>query len=129
MSKNTNGILYVVRLGRGTARSDAVVVVYLQLARDAKRVYATAVDARANNEGFRLEGAVYPTNGQQIELFKETLERAKIDPDDVDYVESSACGDQVTEKRTRLLYADSSTASLYEFRRSTGHRRILWPFD
>lgn len=69
---------------------------YLQLAKDAKRVYASAVDVRANNEGFRLEGAIYPSNGQQIELFKEVLERAKIDPDDVDYMESSACGYQVT---------------------------------
>jgi len=84
------------------ARSDAVVIVYLQLAKDAKRVYASAVDARANNEGFRLEGAIYPTNGQQIELFKEVLERTKINPDDVDYIESSACGDQVT--LTRLYF-------------------------
>lgn len=81
--------------GLGTARSDAVVVVYMQLAKNAKRVYATAVTARTNNEGFRLEGSIYPTNGQQIELFKEVLDLANVNPDDVDYIESSACGDQV----------------------------------
>lgn len=68
---------------------------YLQRAKNAKRIYATAVSARTNTEGFRLEGAIYPTNVQQIELFKEVLDIAKIRPADVDYVESSACGDQV----------------------------------
>lgn len=67
----------------------------MQRAKDAKRVYATAVNARTNNEGFRLEGAIYPTNHQQIELFKEVLDVAKISPSDIDYMESSACGDQV----------------------------------
>ncbi|XP_022181593.1 fatty acid synthase-like [Myzus persicae] len=81
--------------GQGTARSDAVVIVYMQRAKNAKRVYATAVSARTNTEGFRLEGAIYPTNVQQIELFKEVLDIAKISPADVDYVESSACGDQL----------------------------------
>lgn len=81
--------------GQGTARSDAVVIAYLQLAKNAKRVYATAVSARTNTEGFRLEGAIYPTNGQQIELFREVLDIAKVNPTDVDYIESSACGDQV----------------------------------
>lgn len=81
--------------GQGTARSDAVVIVYLQKAKDAKRVYATAVSARSNTEGFRLEGPIYPTNTQQIELFREALDIAKISPTDVDYIESSACGDQL----------------------------------
>lgn len=81
--------------GQGTARSDAVVIAYLQHAKNAKRVYATAVNARTNNEGFRLEGAIYPTNTQQIELFREVLDMAKVSPADVDYIESSACGDQV----------------------------------
>jgi len=69
--------------------------VYLQKAKDAKRVYATAVSARSNTEGFRLEGPIYPTNNQQIELFRESLDIAKISPADVDYIESSACGDPV----------------------------------
>nr|WJN62148.1 fatty acid synthase 1 [Rhopalosiphum padi] len=81
--------------GQGTARSDAVVIAYLQHAKNAKRVYATAVNARTNNEGFRLEGAIYPTNTQQIELFREVLDMAKVSPADVDYIESSACGDQL----------------------------------
>lgn len=68
---------------------------YLQRAKNAKRVYAQAVYARTNNEGFRLEGVNYPTNGQQIELFKEVLENSKVNANDVDYIESSACGDQV----------------------------------
>ncbi|XP_025202473.1 fatty acid synthase-like [Melanaphis sacchari] len=81
--------------GQGTARSDAVVIAYLQHAKNAKRVYATAVSARTNTEGFRLEGAIYPSNTQQIELFREALDIAKINPTDVDYIESSACGDQL----------------------------------
>lgn len=88
-------VLINISLGQGTARSDAIVIVYMQLAKDAKRVYATAVSARTNNEGFRLEGAIYPTNNQQIELFKEVLEISQVNGDDIDYVESSACGDQV----------------------------------
>lgn len=67
----------------------------MQLAKNAKRIYATAVNARTNNEGFRLEGSIYPTNKQQIELFKEVLELANVNANDVDYIESSACGDQV----------------------------------
>lgn len=85
----------ILCIGQGSTRSDAVVVMYLTLAKNAKRVYATAVNACTNAEGFRLEGAIYPSNGQQIELFKEVLENANLKPDDVDYVESSACGDQV----------------------------------
>lgn len=71
----------------------------MQRAKDAKRVYATAVSARTNCEGFRLEGAAYPTNDQQIELFKEVLEISKVNPNDIDYIESSACGDQVNDLR------------------------------
>lgn len=81
--------------GTGTVRSDAVVIVYMQRAKDAKRVYTTAVNVCTNNEGFRPEGAIYPTNDQQIELFKEVLENAKLKPVDVDYIESSAGGCQV----------------------------------
>lgn len=90
--------------GQGSARSDAVVIMYLQRAKDAKRIYATAVNAATNTEGFRIEGPIYPTNDQQIVLFKEVLENAKIDAQDVDYVESSACGHQVMiTKRNRTL--------------------------
>ncbi|XP_050421854.1 fatty acid synthase-like [Adelges cooleyi] len=80
--------------GQGFARTDAIVTVYLQRAKNAKRVYATALNACANTEGFRLEGATYQSNVQQIELFKEVLGNTKLSPDDVVYVESSACGDQ-----------------------------------
>lgn len=67
----------------------------MQLAKNAKRIYATAVNSRTNNEGFRLEGCIYPTNEQQIELFKEVLELSNVNANDVDYIESSACGLQV----------------------------------
>ncbi|VVC46315.1 Hypothetical protein CINCED_3A018656 [Cinara cedri] len=83
--------------GTGTVRTDAVVIIYMQRAKDAKRVYATAVNACTNNEGFRSEGAIYPTNNQQIELFKEVLENAKLQPADVDYIESSAGGIQLND--------------------------------
>ncbi|XP_050542991.1 fatty acid synthase-like [Daktulosphaira vitifoliae] len=85
--------------GQGYVRSDAIVVLYLQRARDAKRVYATALNACANTEGFRLEGAIHPSNVAQMKLYKEVLDNAHVSPADVDYVESNACGDQLKDSQ------------------------------
>lgn len=102
-------------LGLGSARTDAIVVVYLQLAKNAKRVYATVANARTNNEGFRLEGCIHPSNEQQIELFKEVLELAKVNPSDVDYIESSACGHQVNSVFIFLLYLNGHSTPYHTF--------------
>ncbi len=48
----------IVILGNGYCRSEAVVAIYLQKEKDAKRVYATVVHSRNNCDGNKKEGKI-----------------------------------------------------------------------
>jgi len=76
-------------------RSDSMTVVYLQKAKNAKRVYATLVHAKTNCDGYKEEGITYPSFEMQKILLKEFYEECGISPAELAYVEAHATGTMV----------------------------------
>ncbi|XP_070169898.1 fatty acid synthase-like [Polyergus mexicanus] len=78
--------------GSGYMRSDAAVVVYLQKAKDARRIYATFVYGKTNCDGFKKEGITFPSLDKQKILLEEFYEECDISPLELSYIEAHATG-------------------------------------
>nr|XP_045622655.1 fatty acid synthase-like [Procambarus clarkii] len=78
--------------GDGYVRSEAAVVIFLQRASDARRVYAHVVHARANTDGNKSEGVTFPSGKVQRELLQEVYNHAGISPLEVSYIEAHGTG-------------------------------------
>ncbi|XP_055593802.1 fatty acid synthase-like [Uranotaenia lowii] len=76
----------------GYSRAEAVCAVYLQKAKDAKRVYAQVVHSKTNCDGFKAEGITYPSGVVQQRLLQEFYDEVGISPTAVDYVEAHSTG-------------------------------------
>ena len=61
----------------GYARSEAVIIVYLQKAKDARRVYATVIHAKTNCDGYKEQGITYPSGPLQQRLLEEFYEECQ----------------------------------------------------
>ncbi|XP_051160333.1 fatty acid synthase-like [Leptopilina boulardi] len=82
----------------GYTRSEATVVLFLQKARDAKRIYAEVKNVsisfgNINNEQFHL----YPTYNSQASLMKTTLKECGLSGKDISYVEADGSGIKVVD--------------------------------
>lgn len=71
-------------------------VVFLQRAADARRVYAHVVHARANTDGNKGEGVTFPSGAVQRQLLEEVYSHAGVSPLDVSYVEAHGTGTKVS---------------------------------
>ncbi|XP_025266599.1 fatty acid synthase-like [Camponotus floridanus] len=78
--------------GTGYMRSDAATVVYLQKAKDAKRIYATFVYGKTNCDGFKEEGITYPSLDKQKLLLEEFYKECNVSPLELSYLEAHATG-------------------------------------
>ncbi|KYN28029.1 Fatty acid synthase [Trachymyrmex cornetzi] len=72
----------------GYSRSETIAVVYLQKAKNAKRIYAICPHAKLNSDGYKEEGITYPSSRMQYTLLKEFYEECKIPTSYLDYVEA-----------------------------------------
>ncbi|KAK7792287.1 hypothetical protein R5R35_011034 [Gryllus longicercus] len=79
----------------GYTRSEAIAAVFLQRANDARRVYATVVNAAVNCDGYKEQGITYPSGQAQAELMRDTCRDAGVDPGSLAYVEAHATGTRV----------------------------------
>lgn len=79
----------------GYTRSEAVSVIFLQKAADAKRVYANFIYSKSNNDGFKKEGITYPSGQLQISLLREFYDDLRMDPSVIDFVEAHSTGTKV----------------------------------
>lgn len=73
-------------------RSDTIGVVYLQKAKNARRIYATIIHAKTNCDGFKEEGITFPSFEKQKILLEELYEECGISPNKLSYVEAHATG-------------------------------------
>ncbi|CAH1398203.1 unnamed protein product [Nezara viridula] len=78
--------------GDGYVRSEAVVSILLQKAKDAKRRYATVVKTGTNCDGRKPEGVTFPSGKAQKELILKVYKEAGINPNDIDYIEAHGTG-------------------------------------
>jgi len=73
-----------------------VCVIFLQKARDAKRVYAKLVHAKTNCDGYKEEGISFPSRLLQTQLMEQFYEECCINPASVDFIEAHATGTKVS---------------------------------
>jgi fatty acid synthase len=69
---------------------------FLQKARDAKRVYAKVVHAKTNCDGYKEEGITFPSHLKQAQLMVQFYEECCINPTSVDFIEAHAPGTKVS---------------------------------
>lgn len=79
----------------GYARSEAASIVFLQKAKNSKRIYATVVHGKTICDGFNEEGITFPSTIVQSNFLKEFYEECKISPLNVSYVEAHGTGSKV----------------------------------
>ena len=82
--------------GDGYARSEAVCIIFLQKAGDAKRVYAKLVHAKTNCDGYKEEGINFPSRLLQTQLMEKFYEECHMTPASVEFIEAHAPGTKVS---------------------------------
>ncbi|XP_049809979.1 fatty acid synthase isoform X1 [Schistocerca nitens] len=92
--------------GNGYVRSEAAVVIYLQKSSQAKRVYATIVNAKTNTDGYKTQGITFPSGEMQKKLVKEVYAEVGLNPSDVSYVEAHGTGTKVGDPQEVNAIAD-----------------------
>ncbi|XP_043471863.1 fatty acid synthase [Leptopilina heterotoma] len=92
--------------GNGYVRSEAAVVIFLQKARNSKRVYATVVNSKTNTDGNKVEGITFPSGAMQNKLMREVYAEVGVDPVDVVYVEAHGTGTKVGDPQEVNSIAD-----------------------
>ncbi|XP_018360096.1 PREDICTED: LOW QUALITY PROTEIN: fatty acid synthase-like [Trachymyrmex cornetzi] len=76
----------------GYSRSETISVVYLQKAKNAKRIYAICPHVKLNSDGYKEEGITYPSSQMQYTLLNEFYKECKIPTSCLDYVEAHGTG-------------------------------------
>lgn len=79
----------------GYSRSETVSVIYLQKAKNAKRIYATCKHIKVNNDGYKEEGITFPSTHMQSVLMAECYKECGISPSYLDYMEAHGTGTKV----------------------------------
>lgn len=73
-------------------RSETVAVVFLQRAKDARRIYASVIHAKTNCDGFKEQGITFPSSEMQKRLFEEFYDECGISPSSIAYLEAHGTG-------------------------------------
>lgn len=76
----------------GFSRADTICVIFLQKMKDSKRIYANLVYSSSNNDGFKKEGASFPSKFMQQRLIEDFYKTLKFDPERVKFVEAHSTG-------------------------------------
>ena len=79
----------------GYCRSDAIVSIFLQKSKDAKRIYARFIHGKKNVDGFKPEGFPFPSRVMQTKLIEQFYKEINLNPNMVDYVEAHSTGTKV----------------------------------
>ncbi|XP_011706509.1 PREDICTED: fatty acid synthase-like, partial [Wasmannia auropunctata] len=72
----------------GYSRAETVSVIYLQKAKNAKRIYAICPHIKLNSDGYKEEGITYPSSFMQSNLLTEFYNECGIPTSCLDYVEA-----------------------------------------
>ncbi|XP_065209089.1 fatty acid synthase-like [Planococcus citri] len=79
----------------GYIKSEAVVSIFLQKRKDARRIYANVIHTTTNCDGFKMEGFSFPSVVQQKHLYEQFYKQINIDPKSISYLEAHGTGTQV----------------------------------
>lgn len=90
----------------GYVRSETVCVVFLQKAKNSRRIYATVMHTKTNCDGFKEQGITYPSGAMQGVLLKEFYEECDIAPERLSYLEAHGTGTKVCTFKWMRLNCD-----------------------
>jgi fatty acid synthase len=76
----------------GYVRAEACVTIFLQRKNEAKRIYATIVNCKANTDGFKKPGLFYPSAEMQSKLMARVCHEVGVNPLSVEYFEAHGTG-------------------------------------
>ncbi|EFA05248.1 Fatty acid synthase-like Protein [Tribolium castaneum] len=79
----------------GYVRSETIACVFLQKAKNSRRIYAQIVGAKINDDGFKSEGLSFPSHKMQGQLLKEIYNECGIVPSRITYMELHGTGTKV----------------------------------
>lgn len=79
----------------GYARSETIAVVYLQKAKDAKRIYASVVYGKTNCDGYKKQGITFPSSEMQGVLMRECYSDCGLSPSCLSYLECHGTGSKI----------------------------------
>ncbi|RLU25189.1 hypothetical protein DMN91_003281 [Ooceraea biroi] len=79
----------------GYMRSETVAVVYLQKAKNAKRIYATMVYAKTNCDGYKEQGITFPSSEMQGTLLQQSYDECGMPVTCLAYMEAHGTGTRV----------------------------------
>ncbi|KAK4878689.1 hypothetical protein RN001_011195 [Aquatica leii] len=81
----------------GFVRSEAVCVVYLQKAKDARRLYSEIIHMKTNTDGYKTTSILHPSSEIQMQLYEEIYAECGVNPAEVAFIECHATGTKVGE--------------------------------
>ncbi|XP_065223454.1 fatty acid synthase-like [Planococcus citri] len=76
----------------GYVRAEAVVVVFLQKRKHARRIYSTIIHSSTNSDGFQVNGTGFPSTKAQINLYQQFYQEINLDPRKISYIEAHGTG-------------------------------------
>ncbi|XP_046964245.1 fatty acid synthase-like [Vanessa cardui] len=76
----------------GYVRSEAIVVCFLQRAKDSRRVYAQVLYTKTNCDGYKEQGITYPSCDAQKLLLREFYEECSVSTTDVEFIDAHGTG-------------------------------------
>jgi len=76
-------------------RSETIAVVYVQKAKDAKRIYAKMVYAKTNCDGYKEQGITFPSSEMQGTLLQEFYDECGMPVNCLAYMEAHGTGTKV----------------------------------
>ncbi|XP_012280372.1 fatty acid synthase [Orussus abietinus] len=81
--------------GNGYVRAEAIVAVFLQKAKDARRIYANLLSGKVNSDGYKEQGITFPSTDMQFQLLRDFYAQCKVPPTMVSYVEAHGTATEV----------------------------------
>jgi len=85
--------------GDGYVRSEGVVAVLLQRAKNAKRIYASVLNTGSNADGYKDEGITFPSQEMQISLFRRVQEEVGVKSTDLAFMEAHGSATKVGDRQ------------------------------
>jgi fatty acid synthase len=79
----------------GYSRGEAIASIFLQKAKNARRIYAQIINTKANSDGFKEQGITFPSSLAQKQLITEIYDESEIHPSELSFLEAHGTGTQV----------------------------------
>lgn len=84
---------------KGYARSEGVVILYIQRSVDARRHYASVVNVATRFDGTTADSFLSIDEDNMVKFLEEFYEKCKVKPNDVEFVETYGCALKEIDKR------------------------------